>query len=128
MNAEPEFMTNEYLIKVATLADIFRPYGTKMYLSANFDAPKKLTNMKTVDPYDPQVKEWWKNKVKEIYSLIPDFGGFVVKANSEGEPGPQDYGKSQADGCNLLAEALSPYNGFVMWRCFNIPMAGYAAR
>jgi alpha-glucuronidase len=118
VNAEPEFMTNEYLVKVATLADVFRPYGITMYLSANFDAPKKLANLKTADPFDLQVKEWWKNKVKEIYSLIPDFGGFVVKANSEGEPGPQDYNKSQAEGCNLLAEALSSYNGIVMWRCF----------
>jgi alpha-glucuronidase len=118
VNAEPEFMTDEYLIKVAALADVFRTYGIKMYLSANFDAPKKLAYLKTADPYDPQVKAWWEKKVKEIYSLIPDFGGFVVKANSEGEPGPQDYNKSQAEGCNLLAEALSPYNGIVMWRCF----------
>ncbi len=118
VNAEPEFMTNEYLVKVAALADVFRPYGITIYLSANFDAPKKLANLKTVDPFNPQVKEWWKNKGKEIYSLIPDFGGFVVKANSEGEPGPQDYNKSQAEGCNLLAEALSSYTGIVMWGCF----------
>jgi alpha-glucuronidase len=118
VNAEPLIMTNEYLVKVAALADAFRPYGIKMYLSANFDAPRKLGDLKTADPFDPQVKEWWKNKVKEIYSLIPDFGGFLVKANSEGEPGPQDYNRSQADGCNVLAEALRPYHGIVMWRCF----------
>ena len=118
VNAEPLLMTQEFLGKVAALADVFRPYGIRMYLTANFDAPRKLSDIKTADPYDPQVKEWWKNKVNEIYSLIPDFGGFLVKANSEGEPGPQDYNKSQADGCNMLAEALSPYNGIVMWRCF----------
>jgi alpha-glucuronidase len=118
VNAEPEFITHQYLVKVAALADVFRPYGIRMFLSANFDSPKLLAGLKTSDPYDPQVKEWWKNKAKEINSLIPDFGGFLVKANSEGEPGPQDYGKSQADGCNLLAEALKPYNGIVIWRAF----------
>jgi len=118
VNAEPQFLTHEYLVKVAALADVFRPYGIKMFLSANFDSPKLLAGFKTSDPHDPQVKEWWKNKVKEIYSVLPDFGGFLVKANSEGEPGPQDYGRSQADGCNLLAEALKPYNGIIIWRAF----------
>ena len=89
-----------------------------MYLTANFDAPRQLSDIETADLLDPQVREWWKDKVKEIYSLIPDFGGFLVKANSEGEPGLQDYHKSKADGCNMLAEAISPYNGIVMWRCF----------
>jgi alpha-glucuronidase len=118
VNADPLLITHDYLVKVAALADAFRPYGIKMYLTANFDAPMKLSNLNTADPFDPQVKEWWKDKAKEIYSLIPDFGGFLVKANSEGEPGPQDYKRTQADGCNMLAEALSPYNGVVIWRCF----------
>jgi alpha-glucuronidase len=118
VNADPQIITHEYLLKVAALADVFRPYGIKVYLSANFDSPMKLDSMKTADPFDPKVKEWWKNKVKEIYSLIPDFGGFLVKANSEGEPGPEDYGRTQAGGANLFAEALKPYHGIVIWRCF----------
>ena len=118
VNAEPLIMTDDYLVKIAALADAFRPYGIRIFLSTNFDAPRKLANLETADPFDQQVQEWWKNKVQEIYSLIPDFGGFLVKANSEGEPGPQDYNKSQAEGCNLLAEVLSPYNGIVIWRTF----------
>jgi alpha-glucuronidase len=118
VNADPQIVTEPYLTKVAALADIFRPYGIQIYLSANFDSPMKLGGLKTADPLDPQVKDWWKDKVKEIYSFIPDFGGFLVKANSEGEPGPQDFGRTQADGANMLAEALKPYNGIVIWRAF----------
>jgi alpha-glucuronidase len=118
VNADPQIITQEYLVKVAALADIFRPYGIRVYLCANSNSPMKLGGLKTADPLDPQVKEWWKDKVEEIYSLIPDFGGFLVKANSEGEPGPGDYERTQADGANMLAEALSPYNGIVIWRAF----------
>jgi alpha-glucuronidase len=118
VNADPRIITHDYLVKVAALADAFRPYGIKIYLSVNFDSPITLGDLKTADPSDPQVKEWWTNKVKEIYSLIPDFGGFLVKANSEGEPGPDDYGRTQADGANVLADALKPYNGILIWRAF----------
>ncbi len=118
VNADPQIITHDYLVKVAALADVFRPYGIKIFLSANFDSPEKLGGLKTADPSDPQVQQWWGNKAKEIYSLIPDFGGFLVKANSEGEPGPADYGKTQADGANLLARAVKPYGGIVIWRAF----------
>jgi alpha-glucuronidase len=118
VNADPLIVTQEYLVKVAALAHVFRPYGIRVYLSANFDSPMKLGGLKTADPFNTEVKEWWKNKVKEIYSLIPDFGGFLVKANSEGEPGPYDYGRTQADGANMLAEALKPYGGITIWRAF----------
>lgn len=118
VNADPLILTHPYIEKLAALAGVFRPYGIKIYVSANFDAPIKLGKLKTADPLDPQVREWWKDKVKEIYSSIPDFGGFLVKANSEGEPGPQDYGRTQADGANMLAEVLKPYDGVVMWRAF----------
>ncbi len=118
VNADPLILTQRYILKLAALASVFRPYGIKIYVSANFDAPIKLGKLKTADPLDPQVRQWWKDKVKEIYSLIPDFGGFLVKANSEGEPGPRDYGRTQADGANMLAEALKPFSGVVMWRAF----------
>jgi alpha-glucuronidase len=118
VNADPLILTHRYLVKVAALADVFRPYGIRVYLCANFDAPIKIGGLKTADPFDTNVKKWWADKVKEIYSLIPDFGGFLVKANSEGEPGPKDYGRTQAEGANLLADALKPYNGIVMWRAF----------
>ncbi len=118
VNADPQILTNEYLVKVAALADAFRPYGIRIFLSVNFDSPMRSGGLKTADPIDPQVKQWWKDKVKEIYLLIPDFGGFLVKANSEGEPGPADYNRTQADGANVLAEALSPYHGIVIWRAF----------
>ena len=118
VNADPLILTHPYIEKLAAVAGVFRPYGIKIYASANFDAPIKLGKLKTADPFDPQVREWWKDKVKEIYSTIPDFGGFLVKANSEGEPGPQDYGRTQADGANMLADALKPFNGVVMWRAF----------
>ncbi len=118
VNANPCMLTEEYLIKVKTLADIFRPYGLKVYLSLNFAAPKHLAGLNTSDPLDEKVVEWWNGKVAEIYSLIPDFGGFLVKANSEGQSGPQDYGRTHADGANMLADALKPYGGIVMWRAF----------
>ena len=118
VNADPLILTHRYLVKAAALAYVFRPYGVRLYLCANFDAPIKIGGLKTADPFDPKVKQWWKEKVKEIYALIPDFGGFLVKANSEGEPGPKDYGRTQADGANLLADALKPFHGIVMWRAF----------
>jgi len=123
VNASPRLLTSEYLQKVAALANVFRPYGIKVYLSVYFAAPKTLggrtgAGVKTSDPLDPQVRKWWADKVKEIHRYIPDFGGFLVKANSEGEPGPQDYGRTHADGANMLAEAMKPYNGIVIWRAF----------
>jgi alpha-glucuronidase len=111
-------LTAPYLRKAAALADLFRPYGIKVYLSARFSAPIELGGLKTADPLDPQVKLWWSEKVKEIYQIIPDFGGFLVKANSEGQPGPQNYGRNHADGANMLADALAPFKGIVMWRAF----------
>lgn len=118
VNASARFLTTEYLPKVKALADIFRPYGIKVFLSINFASPKILGKLKTSDPLDAQVREWWNEKAKEIYTYIPDFGGFLVKANSEGEPGPQEYGRTHADGANMLAEALRPHNGLVIWRAF----------
>ncbi len=118
VNADPRIMTRHYLVKVAALAKVFRPYGIKVYFCANFDAPILLGELKTANPLDPKVQDWWKEKVKEIYSYIPDFGGFLVKANSEGQPGPSDYGLTQADGANFLANAIKPYGGIVMWRAF----------
>lgn len=118
VNANARSLTTEYLIKAAALADAFRPYGIRVYLTARFSAPKELRALKTADPLDPAVRQWWKDKVKEIYRYIPDFGGFLVKANSEGQPGPQDYKRTHADGANMMAEALEPYGGIVMWRAF----------
>jgi alpha-glucuronidase len=118
VNANADILTREYLLKVKALADIFRPYGLKVYLSLNFAAPKHLANLKTSDPLDNDVIAWWNVKVAEIYSIIPDFGGFLVKANSEGQSGPQDYGRTHADGANMIADALKPFGGIVMWRAF----------
>lgn len=118
VNASARFLTAEYLHKVAALAGVFRQYGIKTYLSIHFAAPKTLGGLKTSDPLDPEVRKWWADKVKEIYTIIPDFGGFLVKANSEGEPGPQDYGRTHADGANMLAQALEPFHGVVIWRAF----------
>jgi len=117
VNANPKILTTEYLKKVAALADVFRPYGIKVFLSVNFASPVS-SDLNTADPLNPQVKKWWKDKAAEIYTIIPDFGGFLVKANSEGMPGPQDYNRSHADGANMLAQALAPYKGIVMWRAF----------
>ncbi|GAB3776952.1 alpha-glucuronidase family glycosyl hydrolase [Spirosoma horti] len=118
VNASARFLTEEYIEKVAALANVFRPYGIRIYLSIYFPAPKTIGGLKTADPLDPEVRKWWADKTNEIYKAIPDFGGFLVKANSEGEPGPQDYGRTHADGANMLAEALKPYDGIVLWRAF----------
>ena len=118
VNASAIVLTKPYLEKCAALANIFRPYGIKVYLTARFSAPIEIGGLKTADPLNDTVQQWWNNKVKEIYELIPDFGGFLVKANSEGQPGPQNYGRSHADGANMLADAVAPFNGIVMWRAF----------
>ncbi|MBL7813932.1 MAG: alpha-glucuronidase [Saprospiraceae bacterium] len=118
VNANAQTMTPQYLIKIKALADVFRPYGIKMYLTARFSAPIEIGKLKTADPLDPSVQKWWKDKVDEIYQYIPDFGGFVVKANSEGQPGPQSYGRNHAEGANMLADALAAHGGIVMWRAF----------
>ncbi|HEX7631512.1 MAG TPA: alpha-glucuronidase family glycosyl hydrolase [Lacunisphaera sp.] len=118
VNANALVLTPEYLAKVAALAEEFRPYGVRVYLTARFSAPIEIGGLKTADPLDPAVAAWWKAKIDEIYRFIPDFGGFVVKANSEGQPGPQDYGRTHADGANMLADALAPHGGIVMWRAF----------
>ena len=118
VNASPKMLTAPYLNKVKAIADLLRPWGIKVYLSVNFGSPKALGATKTADPLNPQVRRWWQRKAQEIYKLIPDFGGFLVKANSEGQPGPFDYGRSHADGANMLADALKPFGGIVMWRSF----------
>lgn len=118
VNASPEILSAEYLSKVKTLADVFRPYGIRVYLSVNFASPMVLDSLPTADPLDKRVIRWWKKKAGEIYGLIPDFGGFLVKANSEGQPGPCDFGRTHADGANMLADALKPHKGIVMWRAF----------
>ena len=134
VNANPQILTERYLQKVAALAGVFRPYGIRVYLSANFGAPLKpsatpgkqkqwggIGDLDTADPLDPKVQKWWREKVDEIYRFIPDFGGFLVKANSEGMPGPQTYGRTHAQGANMLADALAPHGGVVMWRAFVYP-------
>ena len=118
VNASPKILTKDYLQKVKEIADILRPWGIKVYLSVNFGSPKALEEVETADPQNPLVQRWWKKKAKQIYKLMPDFGGFLVKVNSEGQPGPFDYGRSHADGANMLADALAPYGGIVMWRSF----------
>jgi len=118
VNANALVLTEPYLLKVAALANIFRPYGIKVFLTARFSAPIESGNLQTADPNDTSVQQWWKQRVQEIYKLIPDFGGFLVKANSEGQPGPQNYNRSHADGANMLADAVKPFGGIVMWRAF----------
>ncbi len=118
VNARAESLTDPYLRKTAALADVFRPYGVRVYLSARFSAPMEIGGLPTADPLDPRVRAWWRDKADEIYRLIPDFGGFLVKANSEGQPGPQDYARTHADGANMLADALEPHGGIVIWRAF----------
>ncbi len=118
VNASPNMLTPKILNRVAEIADILRPYGIKVYLSINFASPSVIGGLPTADPLNKDVAKWWKNKVKEIYTLIPDFGGFLVKANSEGQPGPCDFGRTHADGANMLAKALKPFGGLVMWRAF----------
>ena len=125
VNANALILTKEYLEKIAALAKVFRPYGIKVYLTARFSAPIEIGKLKTADPVNAEVKDWWKTKSNEIYAAIPDFGGFLVKANSEGQPGPQNYGRNHADGANMLADAVQPHGGIVMWRAFvydnNVP-------
>ena len=118
VNAKADSLTAPYIAKAAALADVFRPYGIKVYLSARFSAPIEIGGLKTADPLDPAVRAFWKAKADEIYKTIPDFGGFLVKANSEGQPGPQDYGRTHVDGANMLADAVGPHGGIVMWRAF----------
>lgn len=118
VNASPKMMTAEYINKVKVIANILRPYGIRVYLSINFASPMALGYTKTADPLDKKVQQWWKKKAKEIYATIPDFGGFLVKANSEGQPGPGDYHRTHADGANMLADAVKPYGGIIMWRSF----------
>ncbi|MEH2847310.1 alpha-glucuronidase [Segatella copri] len=118
VNASPKMMTSEYINKVKIIANILRPYGIRVYLSINFASPMALGYTKTADPLDKKVQQWWKKKAKEIYAIIPDFGGFLVKANSEGQPGPGDYHRTHADGANMLADAVKPYGGIIMWRSF----------
>ncbi len=118
VNASPLMLTPDYLNRATAIAEILRPYGVKIYLSVKFSSPSLLGKLTTSDPKDPGVVNWWKAKVKEIYSIIPDFGGFLVKASSEGQPGPQDYGRTHAEGANMMADILKPYGGIVMWRAF----------
>ncbi len=118
VNAHARILTADYLRKVAAVADAWRPYGIRVYLSARFSAPKDVGGLATADPLDPGVRAWWRAKADEIYRLIPDFGGFLVKANSEGQPGPQAYGRTHADGANMLAAAVAPHRGIVLWRAF----------
>jgi alpha-glucuronidase len=118
VNANSEFLTAKYIAKVAAIADVFRPFGIRVYLSPRFSAPIELGKLPTADPLDPAVIEWWKLKADEIYKAIPDFGGFLVKANSEGQPGPRTYGRTHVDGANMLAGAVAPHHGIVMWRAF----------
>lgn len=118
VNASPKMMTAEYINKVKVIANILRPYGIRVYLSINFASPMALGYTKTADPLDKKVQQWWQKKAKEIYATIPDFGGFLVKVNSEGQPGPGDYHRTHADGANMLADAVKPYGGIIMWRSF----------
>ena len=118
VNASPQMLTSERIGQASKIASLLAPFGIKVYLSVNFASPRALGDVSTADPLDPDVIRWWQNKVKEIYTTIPNFGGFLVKANSEGEPGPQDFGRTHVDGANMLADALKPYGGIVMWRAF----------
>jgi alpha-glucuronidase len=124
VNASPLVLTTTCLGRVKAIAEVLRPYGMKTYLSIKFSSPSLIGGLKTSDPLDPQVIQWWNDKVKEIYTMIPDFGGFLVKANSEGQPGPQNFGRTHADGANMMADALNPFGGIVMWRAFVYETSG----
>jgi alpha-glucuronidase len=118
VNADPRILSDQFLQKIAALAEVFRPYGIKVYLSINYNSPRMFGDLDTADPLDPGVQQWWKERTEKVYSYIPDFGGYLVKANSEGQPGPQDYNRNHADGANMLAAALKPFGGVVFWRAF----------
>jgi alpha-glucuronidase len=118
VNSNAMVLRADYIQKTKAIADTLRPYGIKVYLTGRFSAPIELGKLKTADPLDPEVQQWWKDKISEVYREIPDFGGFVVKANSEGQPGPQNYGRSHAEGANMIADALAPHGGILMWRAF----------
>lgn len=118
VNANARVLTPEYLRKAATLADVFRPYGIRVFLTARFGAPIEIGGLKTADPLDPVVRQWWRHKTDEVYAVIPDFGGFLVQGNAEGQPGPEDYERTHADGANLLADAVVPHGGVVIWRAY----------
>ena len=118
VNADPRLLSDQFLQKIAALADVFRPYGIKVYLSINYNSPRAFGDLDIADPLDPRVAKWWQERTKKVYEYIPDFGGYLVKANSEGQPGPQDYGRNHADGANMLAAALKPFGGVVFWRAF----------
>src|SRR5690606_17232749 len=118
VNAAPRILSDQFLKKAAALADVFRPYGIKLYLSINYDSPRAFGDLDTDDPLDPRVQAWWKARTEKVYSYIPDFGGYLVIAGSEGQPGPQGYGRNHADGANVLADALEPFGGVVFWRAF----------
>jgi alpha-glucuronidase len=118
VNSDPRILSDQFLQKIAGLADVFRPYGIKLYLSINYNSPRAFGDLDTADPLDPRVQQWWKERTEKVYQYIPDFGGYLVKANSEGQPGPQDYKRNHADGANMLAAALKPYGGVVFWRAF----------
>jgi alpha-glucuronidase len=118
VNANARILTPEYLRKAAALADVFRPYGIRVFLTARFSAPIEIGGLKTADPLDPVVRQWWRHKVDEVYAVIPDFGGFVVQGNAQGQPGPEDYERTHADGANLLADAVVPHGGLVIWRAY----------
>jgi len=118
VNADPRILTDSFLERVQVLADIFRPYGLSIFLSVNFDSPRRIGGLDSADPLDEEVRAWWKEQADNIYSYIPDFGGFLVKADSEGQPGPHGYNRTHADGANMLAEALEPHGGIVVWRAF----------
>jgi alpha-glucuronidase len=118
VNADPRMLTDQFLEKAAVLADMFRPWGIKLYLSITFDSPRRIGGLKTADPLDPSVQQWWREQIANVYKHIPDFGGFLVKADSEGQPGPYGYGRNHADGANMLADGLAPHGGIVIWRAF----------
>lgn len=118
VNADPRMLSDQFIHKAAALAEVFRPYGIKLYVSLNYNAPRGFGDLETADPLDPKVRDWWKKRVDKIYSIIPDFGGFLVKADSEGQPGPQGYGRNHAEGANMLADAVRPYGGVIFWRAF----------
>lgn len=128
VNASPEMLSLAYLQKTKAIAEALRPFGVRVYLSINYASPMRLSGLKTADPLDPKVQAWWRDKIAEIYALIPDFGGFLVKANSEGQPGPMDYGRTHVEGANMLADAIKPFNGLIMWRAFVYDPAGGSDR